>query len=812
MKQSKPDFDEQRIRNTTWSAAFLTVAGLAFFGFAISAVNFLDWQDYVLVGFPLVFAGVTLASIFIIRRGYLTLGSGIVFSMNLFVPLLMISIIKDTLWTALSYVVVSSALLIWRALPRRSWRWSITATVTAMIIIVVIEIMGPSHRFANPPAFNTFMVLLISILSIAFVVQAVRQAWGNSMRNKLMAAFIGVTLAGAGSLAVYVYTSTSNILQQGLEGELTQHVDGVATDISTLLNEQVNTMTTLSLNQAVRDAVETQNHSYVGDANAIQSTLDAKDKEWRAADAANNNKDFLVQWNLTNAVAQQLIEYQQAFPPNVEVFVTDVYGGLVGATDRTSDYYQADEGWWQAAYNNGQGGIYIGNPEFDTSAKALAVIIALPIRNHESGKIIGILRTTYQASAFNAILGEQVGQTGKLDLFFPGDVTSQYHNGQLDTIQPEEYAKLQAVAGQGMVQMNYEGTPSILLQKSIKTAEVNSAINNLNWIVIFHQHQDEAFAPLNAQIRGTLVVMAIIMLLAVAAAFILSLFLVRPITQLTQTAEKIAAGNLDSRSTVTSSDEIGVLASTFNSMTAQLQSTLHGLEQRVAARTKDLETVAEVGTATATILESKKLLQEVVDLTKERFNLYHSHIYLLDEKGENLILSAGAGEPGRIMVSEGRSISINREQSLVARAARERKGVTVNDVTQEPNFLPNPLLPDTHSELAVPMIVGGNVIGVFDIQSEQVGRFSDSDINIQTTLAAQLATSIQNVRSFEQSKKQAELESMVNTIGQKIQRTTSIEETLQTAIRELGTAIGASRVKASLAPIRQGDANSDSRN
>jgi GAF domain-containing protein len=182
----------------------------------------------------------------------------------------------------------------------------------------------------------------------------------------------------------------------------------------------------------------------------------------------------------------------------------------------------------------------------------------------------------------------------------------------------------------------------------------------------------------------------------------------------------------------------------------------------------------------------------------------------LDENGENLVLTAGAGEPGRIMVAEGRSISLNREQSLVARAARERKGVTVNDVTQAPDFLPNSLLPDTHSELAVPMIVGGNVIGVFDIQSEQVGRFTDSDINIQTTLAAQLATSIQNVRQFEQSKSQADLESLVNAIGQKIQRTTTVDDTLQTAIREIGLALGASRVSAHIQTNRQPELSKES--
>jgi len=280
----------------------------------------------------------------------------------------------------------------------------------------------------------------------------------------------------------------------------------------------------------------------------------------------------------------------------------------------------------------------------------------------------------------------------------------------------------------------------------------------------------------------------------------------RPILDLSHTAQNVADGDLSARAEIDSKDEVGDLARIFNSTTTQLQQTLSGLEQRVAARTQDLAIVAEVGTATATILESERLLQEVVDLTKERFNLYHSHIYLMDENGENLVLTAGAGEPGRIMVAEGRSIPLNREQSLVARAARERQGVTVNDVTQAPDHLPNPLLPDTRSELAVPMIVGGNVIGVFDIQSEQVGRFTDSDINIQTTLAAQLAVSIQNVRSFERSRKEAELQSLVNVIGSRIQQATSIEDTLQTAIRELGTAIGATRVKASIKTATDGGA------
>ncbi|MFZ5857289.1 MAG: cache domain-containing protein [Chloroflexota bacterium] len=294
--------------------------------------------------------------------------------------------------------------------------------------------------------------------------------------------------------------------------------------------------------------------------------------------------------------------------------------------------------------------------------------------------------------------------------------------------------------------------------------------------------------------------LALLLALFVGAAslIIITNRTLQPLEVLTNAAQAIQKGDLGQQVKVSSNDEIGTLASAFNSMTSQMSNLINSLEQRVAARTKDLATVAEVGTATATILDTNRLLQTVVNLTKERFDLYHSHIYLLDEMGENLVLAAGAGEPGRQMVAKGHSIPVSREQSLVARAARERQGVTVNDVTQTPDFLPNPLLPDTRSELAVPMIVGENLVGVFDIQSGEVGRFTDSDVNIQTTLASQIATSIQNVRLFEKSKAEADLETLANTIGRKIQQTTTMEDVLQTAIRELGSAIGAPRVKVNL--------------
>ncbi|MBC7813540.1 MAG: PAS domain-containing protein, partial [Burkholderiales bacterium] len=146
----------------------------------------------------------------------------------------------------------------------------------------------------------------------------------------------------------------------------------------------------------------------------------------------------------------------------------------------------------------------------------------------------------------------------------------------------------------------------------------------------------------------------------------------------------------------------------------------------------------------------------VSDLTRESFELYHAHVYLLDEARENLVLTAGAGETGRTMKARGHSIPLNREQSLVARAARSAQGVIVNDITQERDFLPNDLLPNTKAEMAVPMIVGGEVLGVLDVQSEQAGRFGTNEANVQTTLAGQIAVAVLNARSYAVQQKTAE--------------------------------------------------------
>jgi signal transduction histidine kinase len=170
--------------------------------------------------------------------------------------------------------------------------------------------------------------------------------------------------------------------------------------------------------------------------------------------------------------------------------------------------------------------------------------------------------------------------------------------------------------------------------------------------------------------------------------------------------------------------------------------------------------VAAVSTTASTVLDPDKLLQQVADLTKERFNLYHAQIYLSNEDSNTLLLAAGAGEIGTQMVSEGWAIPMHHEQSIAASAARNRQFVIANDVfhDKESSFLSNRLLPGTRSEMAVPMIVGEKLLGVFDVQADTASYFTEEDANIYTTLAVQVAIALQNARLYmEQSATMAQL-------------------------------------------------------
>jgi GAF domain-containing protein len=270
-----------------------------------------------------------------------------------------------------------------------------------------------------------------------------------------------------------------------------------------------------------------------------------------------------------------------------------------------------------------------------------------------------------------------------------------------------------------------------------------------DWAVVTEVPVQEATAPL---IRRILISLAVILLVAASVgggAVYLGRQLASPVLDLTATARRIAEGELEQQAALEGPAEVVDLARAFNAMTAQLRETLAGLEQRVVERTQDLLTAAEVAATSTRVLSMEELLPQVVELVRERFDLYYVGLFLKDRAGEYAILRAGTGEAGQAMLARGHRLAIGGD-SMIGRCVLTGEPDIQLDVGEAAVHFSNPDLPETRSELALPLLSGEEVIGAMTVQSEQEAFFAEEDVTVLQTVADQIANAVRNARLFQQ--------------------------------------------------------------
>lgn len=190
------------------------------------------------------------------------------------------------------------------------------------------------------------------------------------------------------------------------------------------------------------------------------------------------------------------------------------------------------------------------------------------------------------------------------------------------------------------------------------------------------------------------------------------------------------------------------------------------LEQRVRARTRDIELAMDVSKQMTTQLDLDTLLPQIAERTRVAFVLYHVSVYLYDPVLQSLVLRAATGQAGEHMLDAGMGWPLQHGRSVVARAARLGEAVVENDTQNSEHHAPNRWLPDTRAELAVPMMIGDTLIGVLDLQATVAHRFDATDVRVLTSLAEQLAIAARNAQLFtsaESARREAERSNRVKS-------------------------------------------------
>lgn len=596
------------------------------------------------------------------------------------------------------------------------------------------------------------------ILALVLIATTITQFPTYSIRNKLLILAMGTGLVSILTVAILTTISTQQALNNETRSSLVSGAEHIIAEIDTYIGYNTDTVSAEAQLPEVVGYLTTSPQGQVITRKNLLALLDT-----------------LRQRDPDNIGSYALLDSEG-------IDLVDTYTDDIGIDKSDRDYFLQPRR---------TGRPFVSPVRYSPTSTDHAFYIGVPIED-ENGRFIGVLRVRFRSSLLNDIVKRNNESAGKGSY---GILLDEYNiiiaNGQNPEwishtlVQPDQKTytifqienriknisraaialdmpdfedKLQSITPDkpyfSSVDELWSGPVEVGVARSSKTVSLKLA---------YVQPQDIAFEAVDNQTRITVIVTIITGLVILLASFFVSRTITQPIVRLASVAEEIASGKLSARAEYSVDDEVGTLATSFNRMTSQLQDTLGGLERRVAERTadldmsrllserraQDLQAISEISRTISTEQRLEMLLPLITRLVSERFDFYHVGVFFVDETRRYAYLQAANSDGGQRMLARGHRLEIGK--GLVGTVAQTARPRIALDVGTDAAFFDNPDLPDTRSEMALPLNIRGQTIGVLDVQSTKSGAFSDSDANTLGILADQVAIAIDNARLFGQT-------------------------------------------------------------
>ncbi|HVP21384.1 MAG TPA: GAF domain-containing protein, partial [Anaerolineaceae bacterium] len=547
--------------------------------------------------------------------------------------------------------------------------------------------------------------------------------FSGSLARTVIIGLVALAMLPAGLMAFATYFRAQTLLTEQAESQIQTSIDNHSRQLLAISTANQNFLDNLFLDEPVKSVISDILADPTSDINLNfgYHTLDTYNKANSLSAGANIDQVLVL-----DPKAKVLISSKQEW----QGLDLSHSASIAGLLNKSGSIATLDTGpLYTSAWV-----IYTARPVLNDQNQPVATVIVSSLTTSFQSILASASSLFPAAKAYyltsNDILASQDETYGNPDI-----IQMPSTQGHLDQI------KL-------MIGKNAEGSGQYTTTESGAVLGYARYIPELQLSFIIEVPQEVFFKPINALIPFNAILFVLAMIFAVVVTYLGSQRLVTPLVELAKHARQFAKGDWTTRAEVRSRDEIGLLADSFNHMVGQISDLYRGLEQKVEERTQQLRTASEVGQMASSANNREEIMRRAVNLIVERFGFSFASIFTLDEAGTAVVLQEASRPEGELGIERGLRISTTGE-SLVGWVATHNQARVVSDISEEKISESKLIVPESRAEIALPIAIGSQVLGILEVQSKEPEGFEPETVSVLQTVSNQIANGLQNLRLLE---------------------------------------------------------------